>query len=113
MNKRELKNYLYNYNLSYDYEKDYTNIYNACIDYMNSTQDFKIEEVFYNFIDYEMAEEIAKNRITEGGLASLHCFIDGVNLNEELFKLDGYENLENVTKEDLRDLIDDIIENYL
>ena len=111
MNKIMLKNYLKNYQLSYDYEKDYTNIYNACIDYMNDTQDFSIEDYFYDFISYEDAEYIAKTRIEQSGLASLHCFIDGVDLNAELFKLDGYENLENITQDDLKDLIDNLIDN--
>lgn len=108
---RELKERIENIKIDYDYEESYTNLYNTVIDYMNDTQDFDLEYLFENFIDYETAEEIAKNELQNGGLVRLRYYLGDVNLNDEIFKLDGYGNLENITIEDLNNLKDEILEN--
>lgn len=108
---RELKERIENIKIDYDYEESYTNLYNTVIDYMNDTQDFDLEYLFENFIDYETAEEIAKNELQNGGLLRLRYYLGYVNLNDEIFKLDGYGNLENITIDDLNNLKDEILEN--
>lgn len=110
MKKEELKNYLESYNLTYDLEEDYINIYNYCIDYMNDTQDFDIEYLFNDFVTYDTAEEIAKSEIDNGGLIRLYYFLGNANLNNNLFRIDGYGNLEDVCSDDIRNLIDEILE---
>lgn len=110
MKKEELKKYLEGYNLTYDLEKDYTNIYNYCIDYMNDAQDWQLEYLFENFITYEKAEDIAKNEIDNGGLIRLYYFLGDANLNNNLFEIDGYGNLKDVYSGDIRNLIDEILE---
>ena len=108
---RELKERIENIKIDYDYEESYTNLYNTVIDYMNDTQDFDLEYLFEDFIDYETAEEIAKNELQNGGLVRLRYYLGDVNLNDEIFKLDGYGNLENITIDDLNNLKDEILEN--
>lgn len=108
---RELKERIENIKINYNYEESYTNLYNTVIDYMNDTQDFDLEYLFENFIDYETAEEIAKNELQNGGLVRLRYYLGDVNLNDEIFKLDGYGNLENITIDDLNNLKDEILEN--
>lgn len=108
---RELKERIENIKINYNYEESYTNLYNTVIDYMNDTQDFDLDYSFENFIDYETAEEIAKNELQNGGLLRLRCYLGDVNLNDEIFKLDGYGNLENITIDDLNNLKDEILEN--
>lgn len=41
MTKQELKKYVEEYEIDYDYEKAYCDIRNACIDYENDSQDKK------------------------------------------------------------------------
>lgn len=108
---RELKERIENIKINYDYEESYTNLYNTVIDYMNDTQDFDLEYLFEDFIDYGTAEEIAKNELTNGGLVRLSYYLGDVNLNDEIFKLDGYGNLENIDIDDLNNLKDEILEN--
>lgn len=108
---KELKERIENVEINYDYEESYTNLYNTVIDYMNETQDFDLEYLFEDFIDYETAEEIAKNELNNGGLLRLQCYLGDTNLNDEIFKIDGYGNLENITIDDLNNLKDEIIEN--
>lgn len=108
---RELKERIENIKINYNYEESYTNLYNTVIDYMNDTQEFDLEYLFEEFIDYETAEEIAKNELQNGGLVRLRYYLGDVNLNDEIFKLDGYGNLENITIDDLNNLKDEILEN--
>lgn len=108
---KELKERIENVKINYNYEESYTNLYNTVIDYMNDTQDFDLEYLFEDFIDYETAEEIAKNELNNGGLLRLNYYLGDTNLNDEIFKLDGYGNLENITIDDLNNLKDEIIEN--
>lgn len=108
--KEELINYLENYEISYDYEGDYTNIKNSCIDYMNNTQDWSIDYCFEDIIDYEIAEECAKHELETGGLIRLWYFLGDCNFNNEIFKVNGYGNLEDITKEDLEYLKENILD---
>ena len=108
---KELKERIENVEINYNYEESYTNLYNTVIDYMNDTQDFDLEYLFEDFINYETAEEIAKNELNNGGLLRLNYYLGDTNLNDEIFKLDGYGNLENITIDDLNNLKDEIIEN--
>lgn len=108
---RELKERIENIKINYNYEESYTNLYNTVIDYMNDTQDFDLDYLFEDFIDYETAEEIARNELNDGGLIRLSYYLGDTNLNDEIFKLDGYGNLENITIDDLNNLKDEILEN--
>lgn len=108
---KELKERIEKIKINYNYEESYTNLYNTVIDYMNNTQDFDLDYLFEDFIDYETAEEIARNELNNGGLIRLNCYLGDVNLNDEIFKLDGYGNLENITIDDLNNLKDEILEN--
>lgn len=114
MNKKELLDILKHYDWSYtngkSLEEMYNEIYNRCVDYMNDTQDWSIEEHFNDFLDYEAAEEMAKHELENGGLVRLYYFLGNANCNNDIFKIDGYGNLEDVTQEDLKFLVTDIID---
>ena len=97
--------------ISYDYEKTYTELRNTVIDYMNETQDWDLDYLFEEFIDYETAEEIAKRELENGGLIRLYYFLGDANLNNPIFKIDGYGNLTDIDKDDLSCLKNDIIDN--
>lgn len=98
---RELRKRIEKIESSYDYEEYYTELYNATVDYMNDTQDFDFEYLFEDLIGYETAEEIAKQELENGGLLRLYYFLGDANLNNEIFKIDGYGNLTDINKDDL------------
>lgn len=108
---QDFKEEIENIEITYDYDDTYTQLYNTTIDYMNDTQDFSLEYLFEDFINYEIAEEIAKNELDNGGLIRLYYFLGDANLNSELFKIDGYGNLTDVYKDDLQYLKDEILEH--
>lgn len=64
-----------------------------------------------DFITYDEAEELAKEELKNGGLMRLYCFIDRVDLSANIFRIDGYGNLQNCYRDDLIDAIDDMIAN--
>lgn len=95
---------------SWDYNEYYTEMRNATIDYMNDTQTWDFDEMFESVIDYELAEEQAKYELEQGGLVRLYYFLGNANCNNDLFRIDGYGNLEDITKEDLDIIKEEILE---
>lgn len=108
---KELKEKIENIEITYDYEETYNNLYNTCIDYMNDTQDWDFEDLFNDFINYEIAEEIAEEKLKRGGLERLRYYInDTTFFDSEIFKIDGYGNLSNVYKDDLECIKEEILD---
>lgn len=115
---KELKEIIENIKSDYDYDTYYTELRNATIDYMNDSQDWDFDSVFDDIIDYEIAEDIAKHELETGGLIRLYYFLGDANLNNDIFRIDGYGNLTDIDKDDLDyikeqiiDLINEKLEN--
>ena len=110
MKLEELKDKIEEIEITYDYEDTYNNLYNTVIDYENDTQDWDFDYLFEEYVSYDLAEDIAKNELeNNGGLVRLYYFLGDANLNNDLFKINGYGNLEDINKEDLECLKDEII----
>lgn len=107
---KELKERIENIEVTYDYEQVYCDLINATIDYENDTQDWIFEDLFQDFVDYEIAEQYAKQELDNGGLIRLYYFLGNANLNNDLFRIDAYGNLEDVDIDDLQCLKDDILQ---
>lgn len=106
---KELKERVENIEITYDYEESYCNLKNAIIDYTNDTQDWDFEEIGENIIDYELAEEQAKYELEQGGLIRLHYYLGNANLNNPLFKVNGYGNLQDLEKTDLEYMKEELL----
>ena len=110
MDLKELKDKIEKIEITYDYDETYSNLYNTCIEYMNETQDFDLDYLFEEFINYEEAEERTKYELENYGLERLTYFLGDVSFYmANLFRINGYGNLENITKEDLEMLKEDLI----
>ena len=113
MDLKELKNKIEEIEITYDYEETYSNLYNTCIEYMNETQDFDLDYLFEEFINYEEAEERTKYELENYGLERLTYFLgDTTFYMQNLFKINAYGNLENITKEDL-EMLKEYLINYI
>ena len=107
---KELLNDIENIEITYNYEESYNNLYDRITDYENDSQDFDFDTLFEDIISYETAEEIAKREIENGGLIGLYYFLGDANLNNSMFLLNGYGNLEDIYKDTLDNLKEEIID---
>lgn len=106
---KDLKERIENIEINYSYDETYSNLYNEVVEYMNKTQDFDLEHLFEDFVNYDMAEERTKYELENGGLVRLYYFLGDVNLNNNLFRIDGYGNLQDIDIDDLRCLKQDLL----
>lgn len=109
MKLEELKDKIEEIEITYDYEDTYKNLYNTVIDYENDTQDWDFDYLFEEYVSYDLAEDIAKNELENGGLVRLYYFLGDANLNNDMFRINGYGNLEDINKDDLECLKDEIL----
>ena len=110
MTARELYDFLNSY--TEIYSSDFNDIQNAVIDYMNDNQDFSLEYLFEDYVDYETIEYMAKDMLKEEeGLIRLYYFLGDANIaSNDLWHIDGYGNLQDITQDDVRFLVEEIQE---
>lgn len=108
---KELKNKIEKIEVTYDYDQTYTDLLNTCIDFENETQCWEFETLFEDIVNYEIAEERAKYELENGGLVRLQYFLgDTCIYGNEIFRINAYGNLENINKDDLENLKQEILE---
>ena len=111
MTRKELKEKIENIEITYDYEETYNNLFNTCVEYMNESQTWDLERPFEEFVDYEVAEDIGRQEFEKGGLERMRYYIGDTNFwGNEIFRINAYGNLENIYKEDLEMLKEEILE---
>lgn len=97
-------------NLGYDNEENYCDMVNTMIDYDNEAQDnlylYDTTQELVEFVDDEMLEYLIKEN--SSSLSRLRFFINDTN-DDNIYKLNGYGNLENVTIDDFEFCIDEAI----
>lgn len=64
-----------------------------------------------DIIDRDTTEGIAKQELEQGGLSRLACFLQAEYVGADYFYLDGYGNLQNITRDWLIMQLEDAIEN--
>ena len=97
MKKEELIKKIEEIDISYDYEDTYYNLYNTCIEYMNDSQDFKL--------DY-LSTDLLFNMLTRG-LENVEDK-DIMMINNERIK----NKLEPITKGEMLDYLQSL-KDYL
>lgn len=96
------------HDLGVDMSKNYSDIWNACVDYDNAHDGSYITDKItgYDFVTEDLLEYIVKENATD--LSRLRCFINDT-YDDDIYMLDGYGNLKNVDIGDFENLIDDIV----
>lgn len=97
-------------NLSYDTDADLAEIWNTCIDYMNETQDWKIDSVFDEYLSSDIAEDYLKRELEHWWIFRLYYAMWECRWNCDYYRLNVYWNLEEIKKSDLECTIDEIID---
>ncbi len=96
-------------NLSYDYHKNYSEIYNACVAIDNKYGDMYMCDKFhdYGFIDEDDTQYWLEQNNND--LDRLRYFI-GDTYSSDMYRLNAYGNLENIGISDFQDLCDELID---
>lgn len=93
-------------------DENYTNLINIAIDYDNKAQDnlylYDTIQELVNFIDEEILQQLIEINAKDG-IARLRCFINNT-YDAYIYKLNGYENLENVNDWDFEYCADELIQ---
>lgn len=90
-------------NMSYDYEEEYKKIYNAC---SNDDEILSYLEE-QNYITTEDEERVISEN--SDSIDRLRYFI-GDTHSADVYRIDGYGNLENIDIDDLKGLCEDLID---
>lgn len=92
-------------------EENYTNLINIAIDYDNEAQDslylYDTIQELVNFVDEDILQQLIEKN-AKYGISRLRCFIN-TTYDANIYKLDGYENLENITDWDFGYCADECI----
>lgn len=110
MSKEELKKKIEAIEITYDYESVYADLYNACIDYGNETQDWFYEGIFEDYIDEEILEDIVKYKIEKEGLWSVQNLLSGIDNYTGIYRIDAYGYGHDIDKSDLEDIKQEILD---
>lgn len=96
-------------NFTYDKLADYNKIYNACVEYDNNYSDLYLCD-YISDQNFETDDFVSEFLIPQNSdsLARLRCFINST-YDDNLYKIDGYGNLDNVESGDLEDLCDELL----
>jgi len=108
MNKRQLKKAIREARWHHSISDGIQDIYNAVWEYMDSTKNYSLEEVFNDYVDEETAESMAKDYIENDGLFAVKNFLGDVELGYGWYRVSPYGYLEQVDKSDIEMLIDNI-----
>lgn len=106
----ELKETIENIEITYDYDETYTNLLNATIDYQNDTQDWRFEGIFEEYIDDELLKYQVEYNLKEFGVWAVRNLLYDIKDEYGIYKIDAYGYGHDITKDDLQDIKDQILE---
>lgn len=95
-------------------ETNYCNIINTLIEYDNNAQDnlylYDNSKEIVDIIDNELLQYYLEEQLKNNGAYSLYYIFNELEHPDDLYKLNVYGNLENVTDGDFINIIDDAID---
>ena len=91
-------------------ERDYNRVYNLCCDIDNKYNNYELTD-YITEQDFVRNDEILDGLIKQNSddIDRLRCFI-GNTYSSDLYRIDGYGNLANVTSGDMEMLVDELID---
>ncbi len=96
-------------NLSYDYQKNYSDIWDTCADFENEYGGIYLCDHIHDFglLDEDDTQYWLEQNNND--LDRLRYFI-GDTYSSDMYRLNAYGNLENIGIEDFKDLCDELID---
>lgn len=84
----------------------------AVNDLRNIGYDYGQDDLVNDFVDEDYINDMVTNELNSGGWTRVACFLAKVdNINEDYYRVNGYGNLEEVTKSDLECTLSDLKKN--
>lgn len=87
---------------------DICDVKNAVIDYMNETQDFDLDELLYQIVDYDQVMECIEYKAKNMDFWGIQSLMEWLG-KDDRYKDNG-EYFENIDDSDLEDRLDEIID---
>jgi hypothetical protein len=91
-------------------DKDYNAIYDLAMDYTDGGYS-PLEEYFNDFVHEDTLHDILEHELAQWGWKRVKYMLADIIFEEDLYKINGYGNIENVSTDDLDTLIHDLINN--
>lgn len=93
-------------------EQNYCDMVNAMIDYDNEDQDnlylYDTTLEYYDFIDNELLEDYITQQLKDYGVDRVRCILNDT-YNDDIYYIDAYGNLKNVSDDIFEECIDNAI----
>lgn len=97
-------------NVTYDLEETYCNLINATIDYQNETQTWDFEYIFEEYINDEILQYQVEYNLKEFGVWAVRNLLDDIKDECGIYRIDVYGYGHDITKEDLEDIKEEILQ---
>ena len=107
---KQLREEIEKIDITYDYEETYYNLLNATIDYQNDTQTWDFEYIFEEYIDDEILKYQVEHNLKEFGVWAVRNLLDDIKEECGIYKIDAYGYGHDITKEDLEDIKEEILQ---
>lgn len=107
---KQLREEIEKIDITYDYEETYCNLLNATIDYQNDTQTWDFEYIFEEYIDDELLKYQVEHNLKEFGVWAVRNLLDDIKEECGIYKIDAYGYGHDITKEDLEDIKEEILQ---
>lgn len=107
---KQLRKEIEKIDITYDYEETFCNLANATIDYQNDTQTWDFEYIFEEYIDDEILKYEVECNLKEHGVWAVRNLLDDIKEECGIYKIDAYGYGHDITKEDLENIKEEILE---
>ena len=107
---KQLRKEIEKIDITYDYEETFCNLANATIDYQNDTQTGDFEYIFEEYIDDEILKYEVECNLKEHGVWAVRNLLNDIKEECGIYKIDAYGYGHDITKEDLEDIKEQILE---
>ena len=107
---KQLREEIEKIDITYDYEETYCNLLNATIDYQNETQTWDFECIFEEFVDEETLKYKIEYDLKNNGVWAVKNLLNDISDEWAIYRIDAYGYGHDITKEDLEDIKEQILE---
>lgn len=100
-----------NTEITNNFEDIYYDLYNACREFQENTDLYEFDKFFEDIFTFDTIENMVECEFMKGGLSQLKYFLADSKLDENgLFRVNTYGKLVDITRDELEEFKQDIID---